>query len=68
MLQGFAADVCERHKSLVSSIIFPPFLKTGETFTCRHSSGTSPLAKDSLKMSASIGEISLQHSFSTDAL
>ena len=37
-----------------------PFLKTWES----HSSGTSPRAKDSLKISASIGEISLKISAS----
>ena len=44
---------------------FSPFLKTWETLACRHSSGTSPRAKDSLKISASIGKISLLHSLST---
>ena len=67
MLKGFAADACERHRSIISSIIFFTLIKTGEALACRHSSGTSPRAKDSLKISASTGEISLLHSFSTRA-
>ena len=43
---------------------FSPFLKTGKTFDCHLSSGTPP-ANDSLEVSASIGEISLLHPFST---
>ena len=43
---------------------FSLFLKTGKTFDCRLSSGT-PQANYSLEVSASIGEISLLHPFST---
>ena len=65
MLQGFASDACGRHRSIVSYIIFFTFFKDRGTFACHHSSGTLPRAKDSLKISASIGEISLLRSFST---
>ena len=50
---------------LAAASYFSPFLKTRETLASRHSSGTSPRAKDSLKIRASNGEISLLHSFST---
>ena len=65
MLLGFAIDVCERRWSIISCIIFFTFLNTGEIFAYRLSSGTSPRANDSLKMSANIGKISLLYLFST---
>ena len=49
---GFATDAGECHQSIVSNIIFFAFLKTGETIPCCQSSGTSPRANDSMKMSA----------------
>ena len=49
----------------IAASYFSPLLKTGETFACRHSSGTLPRAKASLQISARIGEISLLHPLST---
>ena len=31
-LQGFAADACERHWSVIGSVIFSPFVKPGKQF------------------------------------
>ena len=60
LLTYICSRVLQQMHVSYSSIIFSPFLKTGETLACRKSSGTSPRAKDSLKISASIGEISLK--------
>ena len=67
MLQGYVADACERHQSVIGSVIFSPFLKTEKTFASQQSSGTSSRVNDSLKISVSIGGISLLHSFITMA-
>ena len=51
MIKGFGTDACNRHLSIINSIIVITFLKTVETIACRQSFGT-PQANYSLKISA----------------
>ena len=51
-----------------AALYFSPLLKTCPTFACRQSSGTVPLASDSLYSKVWMGTISELHSFNNLAL
>ena len=51
MLQGFAADACERHWSVIYTVIFTPFVKPG-----KHLLVASHLANDSLMKTSAVLE------------
>ena len=61
MLQGSAADACERHWSVIGSVIFTPFVKPG-----KHLVVASHLANDSLMKISAVLERS--HCYTLSAL